>query len=164
MKIKNSNLNDAVSVFLRRTRRVLFFLMFGTIAIAQTPCPVTATVNPNGTINLNAPNITVVSQCHDHLNVCFIATLYLVECTNIAEQYVLMVSDVGKVYHFNLPYQSSSYFGQWCGQTNFATWYQAIKHDPEWRHDSYKIPCTKTLSTGVSCSRQSELSLCWQHR
>lgn len=140
----------------------LIALLFTSALCAQ--CPVTATVNPNGTITLNSTGITILNECHDYLNNCFVNTLYHVKCNSIALEYVLMATDQGKVYHFQLPYQNSSYFAQWCGQTNFAQWYQQIKYDPNWQHPLYNIRCTTTLSNGHQCSRFSELDYCWQHR
>jgi len=158
---------DALSVLMRPIALIAIFCISTSDVTGQgnpTPCPVTAIVNPNGTITLQAPGLTVLNECYDAANTSFVNTLYHVKCTNIVKEYVLMVSDAGRVYHFDLPYQNSSYFGQWCGQSNHAVWYHQIKYDPNWRHDGYMSQCQHVRSTGRLCSRLSELDKCWQHR
>lgn len=146
---------------------VVFALLYNPLfgQVLPSTCPVSATANANGTVTLNAPNLTILNECHDALNTSFIASLYHVKCTGVADEYVIMTSDEGKVYHFQLPYQNPSYYGQWCGQTNLADWYQGqVKYVSYWQHPSYNIQCTTVLSNGDQCSRFSELSNCWQHR
>ena len=146
---------------------ILFFSILSNECTGQgSPCPVTAIVNPNGTITLNTPSsLTILNQCHDVNNTSFISNLYHVSCSGVADEYVLMVTDVGRVYHFQLPYQNSSYYGQWCGQMDWNSWYQAnVKYVPHWQHPLYNIQCAHIRSNGDQCSRLSEQSFCWQHR
>lgn len=147
---------------------IVLLYSFALPCLTQTPCPVTATAHANGTIIIHNPNqaLTVYQECVDQTNNSFINRIMHVGCSNLASapEYVLMITDVGKIYHFQLPYQNVAYFQQWCGHMNLSDWYHQIKHDPTWRHMSYQINCSKVLSTGVTCSRLSEQSYCWQHR
>lgn len=143
---------------------IVYFVSIAFCASGQ--CSATATVNPNGTITLHPPSsMSVIAECIEYLDSSFVYSVTHVQCdVPTTQQLVLMTTDDGKVYGFNLPNGDPWYFNQWCQAWNYASFYQSIKYEPIWQQVHYNIPCDQVLSTGVLCSRLSELSFCWQHR
>ena len=143
---------------------ITLFTLIAIRSIGQSPSPVVAVVNQNGTINLISQNVTVISECYDYLDLGFVNTVFLVECTHLVNKYIIMTDDLGRLYYFDLPYQLDSYFSQWCGSGNMAAFYQSIKSDLIWLHPNYRIQCEFVRSNGDQCSRYSNHNFCWQHR
>lgn len=148
---------------------VVSFLLISASCVGQvltnSACPTTAIVNPNGTIALQAPNLTILNECHDVLNESFIGALYHCKCSGVIGEFVVMVTDQGKTYPFNLPYQNSSYYSQWCGSLDWNSYYQQnVKWKPNWQNPTYNIRCNFIRGNGHNCERFSEQDYCWQHR
>jgi len=134
------------------------------LAYSQTPCPVTAIVNPDGTITISGPGINQIDVCYEINEPTWIHALSLVECTNINLRYIILVADSGKHYYFELPYQNNTDYYNWCAQSNLSDFYHSIKTDPNWRHDDYETRCLFKRGNGINCARYSEQDYCWQHR
>lgn len=159
--------NEFASVLLCRAAtaaRTLVLFVFCHSLYSQSPCPASAVVDRYGNITVAGQGIVVLNECFEVQNNSFISSLHHVRCKSYSKEYILMMTDLGRVYHFQLPFQNTSYFSSWCGSPEWDVYYQQIKNLPYWRHEQYQVPCGFVRSNGDKCSRQSERSLCWQHR
>ena len=127
-------------------------------------CNTAAIVNPDGTISIQSNTVSVMSECYDYNNESFIASLLLVKCDHINEEYIIMIDDLTRIYYFNLPEQNQSHYGDWCSSSNQASFFQSIKSNPKWLHRDFSTRCQHVRTNGDRCKRFSGKPYCKQHR